>query len=59
MKTVLCYGDSNTFGWNPISFDPLDTQVVLGQHRFDENKRWTGIMSNELGNGYLPYRSGE
>jgi lysophospholipase L1-like esterase len=52
MKTVLCYGDSNTFGWNPISFDPLDTPVVLGQHRFDENKRWTGIMSSELGNGY-------
>jgi len=38
MKTVLCYGDSNTFGWNPISFDPLDTPVVLGQHRFDEIK---------------------
>jgi len=52
MKTVLCYGDSNTFGWNPISFDPLDIAVVFGQHRFDENKRWTGIMSNELGNGY-------
>ena len=52
MKTVLCYGDSNTFGWNPISFDPLDIAVVLGQHRFDKNKRWTGIMSNELGNGY-------
>ena len=52
MKTVLCYGDSNTFGWNPISFNSLDTPVVFAQHRFDENKRWTGIMSNELGNGY-------
>jgi len=52
MKTVLCYGDSNTFGWNPLSFDPLDTPLVFSQHRFDKNKRWTGIMASELGDGY-------
>ncbi len=52
MKTILCYGDSNTFGWNPISFDPLDTPVVLGQHRLDKNKRWTGVMASELGEQY-------
>ena len=52
MKTVICYGDSNTFGWNPVSFDPLDTPLVFSQHRFDKNKRWTGMMASELGDGY-------
>lgn len=52
MKTVLCYGDSNTFGWNPVSFDPLDTPLVFSQHRLERNKRWTGIMASELGDGY-------
>lgn len=52
MKTVLCYGDSNTFGWDPISVDLLDTPIVLGQHRLGKNKRWTGIMAAELGEGY-------
>jgi lysophospholipase L1-like esterase len=52
MKTVLCYGDSNTYGWSPVSFDPLDTPIVYSQYRFDENKRWTGVMSNKLGDKY-------
>jgi lysophospholipase L1-like esterase len=52
MKTVLCYGDSNTFGWKPIKFDPLDTPVTFGQCRFDRDKRWSGIMANELGEKY-------
>jgi lysophospholipase L1-like esterase len=52
MKTVLCYGDSNTFGWKPVKFDPLDTPVIFGQYRFDKDKRWSGIMAGELGNGY-------
>jgi len=52
MKTVLCYGDSNTFGWEAVSFDPLDTPIVLGQHRLGKNKRWTGIMASKLGDGY-------
>ena len=58
MKTVLCYGDSNTFGWNPVSFDPLDTPLVFSQHRFDKNKRWTGIMASELGDGYDTIKEG-
>jgi lysophospholipase L1-like esterase len=52
MKTVLCYGDSNTFGWKPIKFDPLDTPVVFGQCRFDRDERWSGIMASELGEKY-------
>ena len=52
MKTVLCYGDSNTFGWKPVKFDPLDTPIIFSQYRYDRNERWTGVMSDELGDGY-------
>lgn len=33
MRKVLCFGDSNTFGFNPQN-----------GRRFDENTRWTGIL---------------
>ncbi len=32
MKTILCYGDSNTWGWDPISeprFDKLERASEL------------------------------
>ena len=41
MKRVLCYGDSNTWGYDPITKD-----------RFDKDTRWTGVLSNLLGSGY-------
>ena len=37
MKTILCYGDSNTYGFNPSN----------GQ-RFDQNSRWSGILKRNL-----------
>jgi lysophospholipase L1-like esterase len=41
MKTILCYGDSNTWGYIP------------GQgRRYAPGKRWPGIMSRELGDDY-------
>ncbi len=52
MKTVLCFGDSNTFGWKPVSFDPLDDPIFFAQHRFDRSKRWPGVMAGELGDRY-------
>lgn len=39
MKKILCYGDSNTFGFNPEN-----------GKRFDENSRWSGILKSELKN---------
>ena len=33
MKKIICYGDSNTFGYNPSDGS-----------RFDENTRWTSIL---------------
>lgn len=41
MKTILCYGDSNTYGVNP--YDGT---------RYPKNKRWTGILQDELGEEY-------
>jgi len=41
MKTILCFGDSNTWGYNPVS-----------SGRYPRDKRWTGVLRNELGNEY-------
>ena len=37
MKKILCFGDSNTFGFNP------ETGA-----RFDKNSRWSGILASLL-----------
>ena len=42
MKTILCYGDSNTWGHDP-------REGV--RHRYED--RWTTILGDSLGNGYL------
>ena len=41
MKTILCYGDSNTYGYIPGT----------GQH-YPKNLRWTTILANKLGDNY-------
>ncbi len=41
MKRILCYGDSNTWGYNPVT-----------QDRFDKYERWTGQLSQALGGNY-------
>lgn len=38
MKTVLCFGDSNTWGYDPATKD-----------RFPREVRWTGVLSSALG----------
>ncbi len=40
MHTILCYGDSNTFGTNP------------GGGRWDIDQRWTGLLASLLGPSY-------
>lgn len=47
MKTIVCYGDSNTWGADPI-----------GGGRFDADTRWTGILASELGAGYRVIEEG-
>ncbi len=39
-KRILCYGDSNTWGWVPAS---------MGKDRFLVDKRWTGRLQKLLG----------
>ena len=41
MKRIMCFGDSNTWGWDPIN-----------KIRFPEDVRWTGVLEKELGEGY-------
>ena len=41
MKKILCYGDSNTFGYNPSDGS-----------RFDDKTRWTVLLQKNLGIGY-------
>ena len=53
MNNILCYGDSNTFGFN-----------TKDNSRYDENTRWTAILQKNLGEGYkvinegMPNRTG-
>ena len=41
MKTILCYGDSNTYGYNPVN-----------GFRYPEDVRWTGRLKKLLGDEY-------
>jgi len=47
MKTIVCYGDSNTWGFNPVT-----------QDRFSIAERWTGVLAQELGAGYRVIEEG-
>ena len=41
MKTIVCYGDSNTWGYDPVT-----------QDRLPITQRWTGVLAQELGAEY-------
>ncbi len=47
MKKILCYGDSNTFGYNSANGS-----------RFSENERWTALLQNNLGSEYKVINEG-
>ncbi|MGL6199275.1 MAG: SGNH/GDSL hydrolase family protein [Lachnospiraceae bacterium] len=47
MKTILCYGDSNTFG--------LKSDLV---NRYPREVRWTGVLQNCLGEAYYVIEEG-
>jgi lysophospholipase L1-like esterase len=40
MKSILCYGDSNTWGYDPVS-----------KKRLPANVRWTGVLRQMLSSG--------
>lgn len=41
MNRILCFGDSNTWGYDPAT-----------QDRFDRDDRWPGVLRNSLGSDY-------
>ncbi len=47
MRTILCYGDSNTWGFEPGTMA-----------RYPEGVRWTGVLKGELGEGYRVVEEG-
>ena len=48
MKNILCYGDSNTWGYDYTTYDP---EIGAGR-RLPFDERWTGIVQNNLGPEY-------
>ncbi len=47
LKTILCYGDSNTWGFNPAN-----------GLRYDYNERWPGVLRVALGHSYAVIEEG-
>jgi lysophospholipase L1-like esterase len=47
MKTILCYGDSNTWGYNAETGG-----------RFPPETRWPNVLARELGDGYTVIAEG-
>lgn len=47
MRTILCYGDSNTWGYAPATAE-----------RYSQDERWTGVLRQELGASYLIIEEG-
>ena len=41
LKKILCYGDSNTYGYNPADGS-----------RFNDTIRWTALLQNNLGSDF-------
>ena len=47
MKTVVCFGDSNTWGYDPEM-----------KERFAPDRRWTGVLAKSLGDSYRVIEEG-
>ena len=47
MPVIVCYGDSNTWGYDPVA-----------NERFGPNTRWTGVLRNTLGPSYTVIEEG-
>ena len=47
MRRILCFGDSNTWGYDPAT-----------QDRFDDQTRWTGVLQAALGSDFTVIEEG-
>jgi len=48
LVTLLCFGDSNTWGYNPVTWE-----------RYPLNIRWPGVLQNNLGENYRVIEEGQ
>jgi lysophospholipase L1-like esterase len=55
MAVVLCYGDSNTWGFDIESWDRAGP---VGDARFPPGTRWPGVLAAELGGGHRVIEEG-
>ena len=54
MKTILCFGDSNTWGYDPVASASSPFPV-----RHPWMKRWTGVCAEALGDGFRVIEEGQ
>ena len=54
IKNILCFGDSNTWGFVPGAFDP----ETLYMKRYSILERWPGILRDILGVDYYIIEAG-
>jgi len=54
MKTILCFGDSNTWGYDP---DASSCSPYPIRHAW--NVRWTGVLGRELGSEFRVVEEGQ
>ena len=54
MRTILCFGDSNTWG-----YDPSATSISPFPIRYAPEVRWTGVLARELGAGFRIIEEGQ
>jgi lysophospholipase L1-like esterase len=50
-KTVLCFGDSLTWGYVPV-------ERTAPSERYPRDVRWTGVLADRLGHGYVVIEEG-
>jgi lysophospholipase L1-like esterase len=51
-RTILCYGDSNTWGYVPSN------KKLPNPERYPRSSRWTGLLQNLLGEHYYVVEEG-
>ncbi len=54
MKTILCFGDSNTWGYDPVGSASSPFPV-----RHAPDVRWTGVLARQLGAGFRVIEEGQ
>ena len=53
-KNILCFGDSNTWGFVPSVFD----YETFYMERYSKDERWPGVMQKRLGNKFYVIEEG-